>query len=61
MNVAAKTQATDTAGRPKPTKGDTMNVYGRPCRVTKVWPFGTVDVVTLDGKKAWRVTGLPFF
>lgn len=35
-------------------------VYGRqvPCRVVKVHPFGTVDVVRLADEKVFRITGL---
>jgi hypothetical protein len=44
----------------RPTKGQTLKVYGQTCTITKVWPFGTVDVLTPDGKKAFRVTGLNF-
>lgn len=29
-----------------------------PCRIVKVWPLGTYDVESLDGSRAWRVTGL---
>ena len=40
-------------------KGDVLVVHGGVrCRIVKVWPFGTYDVVTLDGKRAFRVTGL---
>lgn len=44
----------------KPKVGDETTVRGMRCRITKVWPFGTIDVVSLDGKHAWRVTGLGF-
>lgn len=38
--------------------GDVITVYGHPCRITKVWPLGTVDVLRVDGSLAYRVTGL---
>ena len=37
--------------------GSLLMVYGVRCRVFKVRPFGTFDVVSLDGKRAWRVSG----
>lgn len=39
-------------------KGDVLVVHGKPCTIFKVWPFGTYDVLSLDGKNAYRVTGL---
>jgi len=44
----------------KPVKGQLTTVRGVSCRIVRVWPFGTIDVVSLDGKHAWRVTGLSF-
>lgn len=38
--------------------GDFVTVYGVTCRIVRVWPLGTLDVETLDGSRAWRVTGL---
>lgn len=38
--------------------GDIITVYGHQCRVFKVHPFGTVDVIRLDGSRAYRVSGL---
>lgn len=46
--------------QPPPKIGDLMNFNGYTCRVFKVHKFGTVDVVTVCGKYAWRVTGLSF-
>lgn len=43
-----------------PSVGQTYNVYGQTCRIVKVYDFGTMDVETLDGSRAYRVTGLPF-
>lgn len=42
-----------------PKVGDWMVVYGQRCQVFKVHALGTVDVVTADGQRAYRVTGLP--
>ena len=39
-------------------KGDVIVVRNIPCEIVKVWPFGTYDVVSRDGKNAYRVTGL---
>lgn len=44
----------------KPRVGDRTTVRGVPVEIVKVRPFGTIDVVSLDGKHAWRVTGLFF-
>jgi len=33
---------------------------GKKARIFKVHPFGTVDVLTVDGERAFRLTGLPF-
>ena len=37
--------------------GDTLKVHGRTATVIKVYPFGTYDVETEDGRY-FRVTGL---
>jgi hypothetical protein len=44
----------------KPKIGQTFVVYGVQCRITKVHSLGALDVVSLDGERAWRITGLPF-
>ncbi len=44
----------------KPQVGQIIKVHGQDCRIFKIRPFGTVDVVTLDGKRAYRVSGLAF-
>ena len=46
--------------QPAPKPGDTLLIRnGIPVTVQRVYPAGTVDVVTKDG--VWlRVTGLPF-
>lgn len=47
--------------KPEPAKvGDIVTVYGVDCEIVKVRPFGTIDVVALDGSRAWRVSGLRF-
>ena len=43
-----------------PQVGQVVQVYGKPCRIVKIHPFGTIDVVTLDGSKAFRLSGLAF-
>jgi len=43
-----------------PTIGQIIEVRGVLCTIIRVRPFGTVDVVSLDGQHAWRVTGLSF-
>lgn len=40
-----------------PKVGDAITVRGVECRVSKVLPFGTIDVVSLCGRYAWRVSG----
>lgn len=49
---------TKKTNRPNLTVGAPFDVRGVACKITKVWPFGTIDVVSLDGKSAYRVTGL---
>lgn len=44
----------------KPRAGMLMTVRGHKCRIVKIHKFGTVDVHSLCGQFAWRVTGLPF-
>ena len=39
--------------------GQTITVYGQICTIVKVYPFGTIDVVTATGRQ-YRVTGLSF-
>ena len=43
-----------------PRVGDRTTVHGLPVEIFKVHPGGTIDVVTLDGQRAWRVSGLGF-
>lgn len=42
----------------KPKVGQLVTVRGVVCRIVKVRELGTIDVVSLDGSKAWRLTGL---
>lgn len=44
----------------RPSVGMLVNVHGRQCRITHVHKFGTIDVVSLCGNYAWRLTGLDF-
>jgi hypothetical protein len=43
-----------------PQVGMTMKVRGVLCRIVKVLPAGTVEVVALNGGVAFRVSGLSF-
>jgi hypothetical protein len=43
-----------------PTVGTLIRTSRGGARIIAVYPFGTVDVESLDGKRHWRVTGLPF-
>lgn len=43
-----------------PAIGQTITVRGVACRIVKIHPFGTLDCVSLDGKHAFRVSGLSF-
>lgn len=42
-----------------PVVGQSITVRGLSCTITKIHPFGTLDVRTPSGA-ALRVTGLPF-
>lgn len=44
----------------RPHVGMLMTVRGIRCRIFKVRPLGTVDVLSLCGRYAWRVSGLGF-
>lgn len=44
----------------KPKIGQIVKVHGQDCRIFKIHPFGTIDVVTLDGSKSFRMSGLAF-
>jgi hypothetical protein len=46
------------AGYPK--LGDLMTVRFTKCRIVKVHPLGALDLVSLCGNYAFRVSGLPF-
>lgn len=41
--------------------GDLVEARGQRCRVTRVHPFGTYDVETVDGARCYRITGLARF
>jgi hypothetical protein len=43
-----------------PYVGQHVTVYGEDCEIIRVLPLGTIDVLSLDGKKAWRIIGLTF-
>jgi hypothetical protein len=43
-----------------PQVGMTMTVRGILCRIVRLLPHGTVEVVSLDGERAFRVSGLSF-
>lgn len=43
-----------------PVVGQLVVVRGVQCRIVKVRPMGTIDVVSLCGQYAWRVSGLAF-
>jgi 1,2-phenylacetyl-CoA epoxidase PaaB subunit len=61
LRDANRDPAKRRSSRPKkPRVGDRTTVRGVPVEIVKVHPFGTIDVVSLDGKHAWRVTGLSF-
>ena len=51
---------TKQAAPATPQIGQIVKVHGKDCRIVKVRPFGTIDVVTLDGYRAWRLSGLAF-
>lgn len=43
----------------KPRIGQHVMVRGVECVIFKIHAFGTIDVESLDGKHAWRLSGLP--
>lgn len=42
-----------------PKIGQWVEVRGVMCVITAVLPCGTIEVLSLDGKHAWRLSGLP--
>lgn len=44
----------------KPKVGQLVTVRGVECRIVRVRAAGTLDVVSLDGSRAWRLSGLRF-
>jgi hypothetical protein len=55
-----KTRITATYTPNPPYVGQSCTVRGHECKVTAVYPAGTIDVVSLDGEHAWRISGLAF-
>jgi hypothetical protein len=43
-----------------PKLGQIVMVYGVKCSIVRIRPFGTIDVVEVDGERAWRLSGLNF-
>lgn len=43
-----------------PKIGQIVTVYGHACRVFKIHAAGTIDVVRVDGSRAYRLSGLSF-
>ena len=45
----------------KPQVGQIVKLHGgKEYLIFKIYPFGTIDVVALDGSKAFRISGLAF-
>jgi hypothetical protein len=45
----------------KPHLGQHVTVYGKECKIFAIHKVErAIDVVTLDGEKAWRISGLKF-
>lgn len=44
----------------RPKIGDLVSVRNVMCKVTKVLPFGTIEVSAIEQNKAFRVSGLAF-
>lgn len=44
----------------QPMIGQLMMVRGVQCKIVKILPFGTLDVVSICGQYAYRVSGLAF-
>ena len=44
----------------KPQIGQIVMHAGKQYRIVRIHPFGTVDVVSLDGQHSYRVSGLSF-
>lgn len=49
-----------TPSNSRPIVGQTMTVRGIVCRIVRILPLGTVDVVSCCGHYSFRVSGLPF-
>ena len=44
----------------RPKVGDLCTIRGLACKITKVLPFGTIEVEAIEQDKAYRVSGLAF-
>jgi hypothetical protein len=55
-----KTKITATHIENRPYIGQHCTVYGKECIIFAIHAFGTIDVVTADGERAWRISGLAF-
>jgi len=44
----------------KPKIGQLITVRGIVCRIAKIHPLGTLDVLEINGPRAFRLTGLSF-
>ena len=44
----------------KPSLNQLITVRGILCRIVKILPFGTLDVVAVNSNHAFRVSGLNF-
>jgi hypothetical protein len=52
---------TTTSHIEKPHVGQLVTVYGQECKIFAVHEIErAIDVVTLNGEKAWRISGLNF-
>lgn len=51
--------ALDGAFAAGPMVGQVVTVRGQDCRIVRVLPMGAIEVVTLDGSRAYRLSGLP--
>lgn len=43
-----------------PQVGDIVTVRGHHCVITRILPFGTIEVESLDSDHAWRLSGLSY-
>lgn len=45
----------------QPQVGQRVTVYNVECVIFKVRPLGVIDVVAVDGSRAWRLAGCPIY